>query len=402
MKRTLWIPLLILLGAAGVIAVIYGTRPQAAPNRPEPRVPSVRVQTMEPAEVVLTVRAQGTVAPRNESEIVSQVSGEVLSVSSSLLPGGFFEEGDELLRVDRVEYEAALESARAAQARTRSESNRARKDRDRQRKLADRSVASQSRIDEAENAYRVAEALAREADTRVGIAERDLARTLIRAPYAGRVRSEGVDLGQFVTRGQSLARIYAVDYAEVRLPVPDRDLRFMNVPLGYRNDSSRNAVGAESVAESGPRVALRAEFAGEEHEWPARVVRTEGELDPKSRMVTLVARVEDPYGRALGGDRPPLAVGLFVDAFIEGHRIEEAYVLPRAALHSGDRVLVLDSEGRARFREVSVLREERDRVVIDDGLAPGEVIVVSPTPGAVDGMRLRVAKDRARADGEES
>ena len=87
---------------------------------------------------------------------------------------------------------------------------------------------------------------------------------------------------------------------------------------------------------------------------------------------------------------------------IEGHRIEEAYVLPRAALHSGDRVLVLDSEGRARFREVSVLREERDRVVIDDGLAPGEVIVVSPTPGAVDGMRLRVAKDRARADGEES
>ena len=399
---------MILLGTAGVIAVIYGTRPQVAPSKPEPRVPIVRVQTVEPSDLVLTVEAQGTVAPRNESEIVSQVSGEIVSVSPSLAPGGFFEEGEELLSVDRVEYEAALESARAAQARTRSEANRARKDRDRQRKLANRSVASESRIDEAENAYRVAEALAREADTRVGIAERDLARTLIRAPYAGRVRTESVDLGQFVTRGQSLARIYAVDYAEVRLPVPDRVLRYMDVPLGYRdgsrpNNATRSAGRiVEAASESGPPVALRAEFAGEEHEWPARVVRTEGELDPKSRMVTLVARVEDPYGRTVGGDRPPLAVGLFVDAFIEGRRVEEAYVLPRTALHPQDRVLVLDSEGRAHFRSVSVLREERDRVVIDDGLEPGEVVVVSPTPGAIEGMRLQVAEDRASPDGEDS
>ena len=116
MKRTLWIPLMILLGAAGVIAVIYATRPEAAPTKPEPRVPIVRVQTAEPSALVLTVEAQGTVAPRNESEIVSQVSGEVVSVSPSMVPGGFFEEGEELLRVDRVEYEAALESARAAQA----------------------------------------------------------------------------------------------------------------------------------------------------------------------------------------------------------------------------------------------------------------------------------------------
>jgi len=413
-KRVALVPVAIL--ALGVVAVyfLWLTRPQAAPVPVEVLPPLIRVETLAPRPLQLFVDAQGTVAPRTESELKPQVSGEVVWVSPSLAPGGFFDLGDPLLKLNPVDYEADLESARALLARAESEARRARKERQRQRRLADRSVASQARIDDAENAARISEASLREARARLGRAERDLERTEVYAPYSGRVRSEKVDLGQFVTRGETLARIYAVDYAEVRLPIPDRELRYLDVPLGYRDSRSRPEtlsdqgqpigelaeVGAETA--DGPLVRLQAEFAGENHEWRGRIVRSEGELDPKSRMVTVVARVEDPYARKEEPGRPPLSVGLFVDAEISGRRIEEALVIPRSALREGSRVLVLDDEDRVHYRPIKVLRIEREIVVVEDGLDVGERIAVSPMPDAIDGMRVRALKDSANGQESES
>jgi RND family efflux transporter MFP subunit len=387
----------------GVVAVyvLWLTRPRAIPSPIETPAPLIRVQTLDTRVFQLFVQAQGTVAPRTESELKSQVSGEVMWVSPALVPGGFFDAGDPLLRLDPVDYEADLESARAILARAESDARRARKERTRQRRLADRSVASQARIDDALNAAHVAEAALREARARLGKAQRDLERTAVYAPYSGRVRSERVDLGQFVSRGEALARIYAVDYAEVRLPIPDRELRYLDVPLGYRASGEREApsssgtypIGdlaeAGEVSMEGPRVILRAEFAGEDLEWTGYIVRTEGELDPKSRMVTVVARVKDPYGRMDQAGRPPLAVGLFVDAEIAGRVLPEALVIPRSAVREGRRVLVLDDENRLHYRPIEVLRTEREVVVVEDGLEAGDRVAVSPLPDAVEGMLVR-------------
>jgi multidrug efflux pump subunit AcrA (membrane-fusion protein) len=136
-------------------------------------------------------------------------------------------------------------------------------------------------------------------------------------------------------------------------------------------------------------VILRAHFAGSEREWHGRVVRTEGEIDPKSRMVHVVARVDDPYARRADDGRPPLAVGLFVEAEILGRRAEGVVVLPRAALRSDGRVLVVDDEQNLRFREVEVLRKGRDELIISSGLAAGDRVCISPLEAAVDGMAVR-------------
>jgi RND family efflux transporter MFP subunit len=405
MKRALVIPCAILAAGAVAVYVLWLTRPEAVPVPTERAAPLIRVQTLDPHELQLFVQAQGTVEPRTESELKSQVSGEVMWVSPALVPGGFFDAGDPLLKLDPVDYEANLESARAALARAESDARRARKENTRQRRLADRSVASQARIDDAQNAAHVAEAALREARARLGRAERDLQRTEVYAPYSGRVRSEKVDLGQFVSRGEDLARIYAVDYAEVRLPIPDRELRYLDVPLGYRESSESEepaTSGAYPIGDlaeagapdmSGPSVLLQAEFAGEDHEWVGRIVRTEGELDPKSRMVTVVARIEDPYGRKDETGRPPLSVGLFVDVRIEGRVIPNALVIPRSALREGGRVLVVDEDDRIHYRSIEVLRTEREAVIVEAGLQPGERVAVSPLPEAVEGMRVRAQGD---------
>jgi multidrug efflux pump subunit AcrA (membrane-fusion protein) len=150
--------------------------------------------------------------------------------------------------------------------------------------------------------------------------------------------------------------------------------------------------------DAGPPVELSARFAGGEHRWQGRIVRTEGEIDPKSRMVHAVARIDDPYGRDASGSprgRPPLAVGMFVEAEIEGRQVPEAVVLPRAALRGADEVLVVDDENRLRMRRVDVLRTDGDRVVIQGGLAPRERVVVSPLEAVADGMRVEPALERS-------
>ncbi len=389
-----WVPLAILAAGLLVVTVLALTRPQVVPSSPEAARPLVRVLRVAPEDVTFAVHTQGTVVPRTESELVPQVAGEVVWVSPDLAAGGFFEKDEPLVKIDPVDYETDLETARALLARAESESARARKELARQRRLAERAVASQSRIDDVENAQRVAEAALRQARAQAGRAQRDLERTVLRAPFQGRVRQENVDVGQFVSRGSPVATLYAVDYAEVRLPLPDRELLFVDLPLVPPNDSAR---GDQAP---GPEVVLRATFAGAPRTWRGRIVRTEGEIDPRSRMVNVVARIEDPYGTRAEGTATPLAVGLFVDAEILGRKAEGVFVLPREALHHDattgeDVVYVVDEAGRLRFRPVAVLRAERNQVMVGEGLAAGERVVVSPLAAAVDDMAVRVAESPA-------
>jgi len=390
----LWLPIAILVAGGAAAALIKALAPEVERKTVESTAPLVRAAIATPQRLQYEVEAHGTVVPRTESDLVPQVSGEVVWVSPDFVSGGFFEAGDPLVRLAREDYEADLESAKAALARAESEFVRARKERDRQRRLAKSSVASESRIDDADNAFRVAEATVREARARLARAERDLERTELTASYSGRVRSRQVDVGEFVTAGTPLASLYAIDFAEIRLPLPDREIAYLDLPLAFRDDRESNGSSAGDK-EGQPVVDLEAEFAGARHVWQGRIVRTEGEIDPQSRMVHVVARVEDPYGRRGRQGRPPLAVGLFVDATIRGKEVESVSVLPRSALRDGERILVIDGEDRLWYREVELLRVHRESIVVGRGLEAGERVLVSPLRGVVDGMRVRVLDPEA-------
>jgi len=374
------------IGAAGLLAMIW-SRPEPEKRAAETLDPLVRVHRVALRDVELTVRSQGTVTPRTESALIPEVAGRIIEVSPSFAPGGFFEAGELLLRIDPHDYREAVVQAESAVAqaelRLALEAAESRVAREEWTELgqgpATPLTLREPQLAEAEAALRAARAAAEQA-------RRNLDRTEIRAPYAGRVRDKLVDLGQFVNRGASLATIYAVDYAEVRLPLPDADLAFVDLPLGYRGEGD-GTPGAEVV--------LRADFAGSRYAWRGRIVRTEGVIDPKSRYVTAVARVTNPYGRGDDPDQPPLAAGMFVEAEILGRTVPGVAVLPRAALVDGNRVLVVDGEQRLRFRDVQVLRTTRDEAVITSGLDQGERVCLSTLAAVTDGMRVRVAESGA-------
>ncbi len=377
------LPLLILAAAVLGGVSLLATAPEVEQVDPSETLRAVRVIEARPGSMQLVVRSQGTVVPRTESQLVPEVSGRVVWTSPSLVSGGFFHRGDVLLRLERRDYETALARARASLARAEGEWEHARANLERREKLAREGVASSAQLDDARRAFRVAEAARDEARLVRRQARDDLARTELRAPFDGRVRKEHTDVGHFVSRGQALATLYATDYAEIRLPIPDAELAYLQLPLFTQAD-----------ADKGPAVTLRAHFAGAEHVWHGRIVRTEGEIDPKSRMVHAVARVEDPYGKASG--TAPLAIGLFVEAEIAGPVAEGVLRVPRGALHERNQLLLLDDENRLQPLEAELLRLERDHALVRAKLPAGARICISQIARFVPGMRVEPRLVEAR------
>jgi RND family efflux transporter MFP subunit len=383
-RKTVVVPLLVLLvalaGAFGLIA--SGPEAERVPVRRD--APAIRVMDAVLADVPLSVRSQGTVVPRTETALIPEISGRVVWVAPNLVSGGFFAADEVLLRIDARDYEATVARAKATLERAEGEVEFARKTLARRKDLTERRIESGAELDDALRNARVSEAMLDDARIALEQAERDLERTALSAPFEGRVRDENVDVGQFASRGDRLATLYATDYVEVRLPVPNAELAFLDLPLWQEG----------RLEGQQPVVILRANFAGGVHEWIGRIVRTEGEIDRKSRMVNVVARVEDPYRRedpeAQGsrGARPPLAVGLFVKAEIAGPVATGVLSVPRTSLHE-NRLLVADGSDRLRLRDARVVRRERAHVLVRADLEPGDRVVVSTLRVVVEGMQLQ-------------
>jgi len=378
-----WLPAVILIvGGAAAWALARG-RPVPEARIPEAPPPWVEVLEVAPRDSRVRLRTHGSVEPRTEIDLVAEIAGRVISVSPALDTGGFFDAGEVLVELDSRDSEIAVERAEATLARRYSEARLAETKLERLQALAAREIASPAALAEVEYQRQISLALVREARAARDWARRDVERTTVRVPFAGRVRTRRVGVGQFVARGAVLARVYAVDYAEVRLPLPIAEVALLGLPTG-------------AGAARGPVVRLRASSGDSRVAWAGRIVRSEGEIAQRSRMVNAVARVEDPYGLASQRGRPPLTVGLFVEAEILGRTLEDVVVLPRSAVTANGEVLVVDETDRLRTRNVEVVRVDGERVLVAAGLAPGERVCASVTPGLV-GAKVR-ARPIAAAD----
>ena len=350
------------------------TAPRLEPEVADEALPSVPVMDVASGPVRMVVNAFGTVVPKTESRLVAEVAGRVVAVADAMVSGGFFRKGDVLVEIERLDYAVAVAQSQARVKSALSEFSSAERAYARQEELANTQAGSESKKDDARNRLLVARASVDEARVLLRRAERDLERTRLIAPYDGRVRSESVDPGQFVSRGETVASMYSVDFAEVRLPVHDDDLAFLPLDLGQ---------DAGGVALD---VTLVSRFAGREHAWRASIRRSEGELDPKTRMVNLIAQVPAPYAQPKG--TPPLIIGLFVEAEIAGLEMEDIAMLPRSALQTGDAVYLVEGEERLVRREVDVVRIVGEDAYVG-GLASGDVVCTDTVPSVLEGRRVR-------------
>ena len=384
MIRTIVIPSAIVIAFLFGAATLMATAPELEPSSIKPVPVTVRVQNVDMEAIQLNVHSQGSVVPSTVSQLIPEVSGRVTWTSPNLVAGGYFAAGQELARIDELDYKNARDRAKAALNRAKAEVEHARFEYGRLKSLAERKLTSRSALENGLRAYRVSHAAFEDATVSFEQAEENLNRTVLRAPFDGLVKSENVDIGQFAARGQAIATLYASDIVEVRLPIADRQLAFLNLP------SLRTGNLPETQQ---PSVTLTAEYGGRTLNWEGKIVRTEAEIDTASRMVQLVARVETQ------ADQPGLSVGLFVNAEISGIAVEDVVVLPRSSLRNENQVLIVDGENKIRFRTVTPLRLYQDSVLIADGLVEGDRVCVSTLQTAIEGMNVNPISENADARG---
>lgn len=377
-------PLAVLTVGLAAGMMLLATGPKTERKRPPPTVPVVESMTVEEQDYPIKIRSRGTVSPRTQSTLIPEVSGRIVKVSPALRSGGFFEKGEELLHIDSNDYDNAVVIARADLAKARltlaqeeAQSDQARRDWARLApdEMPSALVVRQPQVDSARAEVAAAEA-------RLAQAETDLARTRILAPYAGRVLQKQVDVGQYVSPGTVLATIYAVDYVEIRLPLTDNQVGFVALPEQYRGGP------AGVSADKGAAVTLSATIGRDRFDWRGRLVRTDGAIDTANRQLFVVAQVDDPYARH--GTAPPLKVGQFVEAEIEGRVLSRVFVLPRSILEPGDKVLVIDDQHRLQRRSVDVRWRDGENVVVTGGIGAGERVSLTPMVFAAEGTVVRV------------
>jgi hypothetical protein len=182
-------------------------------------------------------------------------------------------------------------------------------------------------------------------------------------------------LGQFVNTGSQVATLFGTDTAEVRLPIPDQQIAYLNLPQ-------------QGNEKTYPDVRLSGVFAGEEKEWFGKLVRTEGVVEESNRLTYLVAQIDDPYG--LDSQREtPLRFGTFVKAEIAGKEQDGLITLPRQALYYGNKVLTLVNESEIKLVEVELARTESNTIFVSSGLEDGQEVITTPVQHPVNGMKVK-------------
>jgi len=378
-KRQIISPIVIILGGVLIMMGLSSMKKPPAEKEKVDNTPIVAVETVTLSPMTLSVTSYGIVKPKYETELVAQVSGQVVELDKSFVRGEFVKKGQLLARIDPSDYEASLMDAQANLASAKA----AFKIELAQGKVAEtewKRIIDTSPTELSLRKPQLAQELARvkAAQASVMRAKRNLERTEIRAPYDAMLDSRKIGLGSFVSMGSPIGKLLGTDIAEVRLPVADNQLKFLS-------NQGKNSP-----------VILLGTFAGESVRWQANIDRGEGVIDNSSRMSYLVAQINDPYRLKIQEDKneqvKPLRFGSYVNAQINGQNLASATLIPRHLVVEG-KVPTLDHESKLHYVSINIVRQEGANVVVSKGLLEGDQLIVSALDYPIDGMKLALIGD---------
>ena len=408
-RRGMLLAFAIVAGSVAVATVMVRLRPEPA-RRPVPsRTPIAVTAPAVAGDGALAVRGAGTVRPRSEIEVAAEVTGRIVSVHPAFESGGRVRAGQELFRIDDTDYRHAVERAHADVAVQRTELTRVREEAEIARAEYERFATRQAEGAQAAEAgplarwepqVEAAEAAVARAAVALAEAETRLSRTGVTAPFDGVVRSERVEVGQVVTAGVGVGRLYPADAVEVVVPLVDDDAAL--IPDLWKLEAGRND---RSVP-----VRVLARYGDAGFVWEGYVDRVEAWLDEGTRTIEVVVRVPDPFtggvpatpadgdqSAPIGESRSaPLLPGTFVEVSIEGVAPERYFRIPRSALRPGNEVWAVRAGARLTIVPVRTLQVLDDEVFVAGALEPGEPVVTGGIQVATEGMEVRTGTGAER------
>lgn len=351
-------------------------------EKPEPPQPKEvllrsRVEEIYVGEYPIVVKTHAVVQPHNQVVLNSQVSGMVTKISPSFEVGAYFNKGDVLVEIDPSDYESELSIAESELEAARSEFKLAKLVEERKLRLIESNAVSQGEVATASASREQAEANIALAETKVEQAKLNLKRTKIVAPFDGRVMSKLIGIGQLAGTNSPLGEVFAIDYVEVRLPVSGDQRGYLNLPE-FAEDAPLAVRLMDGLQQSDETV------------WQGKIVRTEGVLDPNSRDLFAIARVDDPFGRKSGN--PPLRIGQPVVAAIDGKVLRNVATLPRSAVRQLDQIVLVDQKDQTLLpMKITALWSDADNVIVSSSVIPKNMwLATTPMPFTPKGTKIEI------------
>ncbi len=371
----------ILVVAAIVSTLLFVFKPVAEKKQAREAPPLAEYLVVRQEQLSIPVFSQGTIVASKQIKLVAEVNGRIAEVASDKFNGGFFNQGDMLVKIEPKDYqlsltrtEAKVAAAEQQLARVEIEAEQARFD----LKQIGRDASSSSAYALRKPHLAEAKANLRAARADYEIAQLQLKRTEIRAPFNGRVVKKHVDAGQYVGVGSVLADIYSSEAVEVGLPLSLEQTGLTGIDL---RDSQAYADQVE--------IKLHVDYGDEKYQWQARLSHIESELDARNRLVKLVARVEQPFNNAQGDQRrPPLTPGMFVKARITGLQKDKVIRAPRSVLRANNEVWLVDKEDRLQKSRVELYAKDESMIYIKSGLKSGDRVILNSIDYPLEGMGL--------------
>jgi RND family efflux transporter MFP subunit len=377
------LPALVVLGGIVIAMMLLETAPRAKREPLPSQARLVEVQPVSLGDSVADIEAMGTVVPAREVVLQPQVSGEVLTISDELVPGGRFRKGEELLRIDPADYELAVRQRQSelaqAQSNLKIEQGQQAIARSEFELLGESTAGEDSALMLRKPQLESVRASVATAQATLERARLDLARTRIRAPFNAIVQSREVNAGTRVTPVSKLATLIGTDRYWLELSVPVDQLQWLEIPGINAGDGS--VVRVYDEAAWGPDRFRR-----------GRVIRLAGDLENEGRMARVLVAVDDPLAlRPEHASAPVLLLNSYVRAVIEGKTLNNVARVDRALLRGEDRVWLMGGDGRLQIRTVTIAFRGPHSVLVSEGLAAGERLVVTDLSAPVEGMALRTA-----------
>lgn len=371
------IPLAILAVGVGSFAMLAVEIDEEKSPPVPPQVIQTRVKELEVLDYDVVVKTHGIVQAHNDVRLSAEVSGQIVRIAPNFEVGSYFSAGDVLVEIDPRDYETAAKVAEAQQLGAKAALQLAIQDQERKLKLSDRIAISDAEVNQATAIRLQAEAELDAAIARVEQAKRNLDRTKIRAPLDGRVRRKTVGLGETIDQGALLGEVFAIDFAEVRLPIAARELSFLNLP--------------EMTTDAPIDVVLRDGITGDTtFSWKAQIVRTEGTLDENSFELFAIARVKDPFGRQ--NRQPSLRIGQPVTATIHGKVLDDVIAIPRAAVRQLDQIFLVNKVDLTLMSvTINPLWSDEEHIIVRHPLIQhGDLLSTTRLVYAPDGSQVEI------------
>ena len=355
--------------------VLMITGPKTEPKKASRPLRTVTVESVKPGNHKIAVTAYGTVIPAKRVSITPQVTGPIVSLHPSLVPGGRVKKGDVLFTIDRTLANLDLLEAEASLKRTKALLDEAKRQLSEARELSETRVIADTELATLESNHKI-----QIAEHQRLVASRDKTNELLRrhdvvAPFNSFVLDVDVAIGQRVSPPIQSATLINTDIFWVKVSLPLDQLRWIKLP-----NKERLGASVDIFVDEGARGSTK---------YQGHVIQLLGDVEEMGRMARLLVEIKNPLGKNNSTSKTPLLIGNYVRVEVNAGTFDNVLAIDRNSLREGDKIWIVDENDELHIREAQIRWKQGETILIENILKPSERLIVSSLRVALPGMKVK-------------